>query len=420
MSLYLTNARLIDPESLTETTGWLWVKKGVIEEIGTGDAPSDGLDCGGKCLAPGIVDIGVKVSEPGERHKESFRSAGLAAAAGGVTTMVTRPDTTPAIDNPELLEFVTRRAAAAAEVRVLHMSALTRARAGREMVEIGFMLDAGAVAFTDCDHVMEDTRVASRCLTYARSLGALVIAHPQDPGLSRGSAATSGKFASLRGLPQVSPMAERMGLDRDLALVEMTGVRYHADQITSARSLPRLERAKANGLDVTAGVSIHHLTLNELDVGDYRTFFKVKPPLRSEDDRVAMVEAVASGLIDIISSMHTPQDEESKRLPFEEAASGAVALETLLPAALRLYHAEALTLPQLFRALSLNPAKLLGLPSGRMAKGAPADLVLFDPDAPFVLDRFSLRSKSKNTPFDGQRMQGKVLGTWVSGKRVFG
>ena len=420
MSLYLTNARLIDPESLTETTGWLWVKKGVIEEIGTGDAPSDGLDCGGKCLAPDIVDIGVKVSEPGERHKESFRSAGLAAAAGGVTTMVTRPDTTPAIDNPELLEFVTRRAAAAAEVRVLHMSALTRARAGREMVEIGFMLDAGAVAFTDCDHVMEDTRVASRCLTYARSLGALVIAHPQDPGLSRGSAATSGKFASLRGLPQVSPMAERMGLDRDLALVEMTGVRYHADQITSARSLPRLERAKANGLDVTAGVSIHHLTLNELDVGDYRTFFKVKPPLRSEDDRVAMVEAVASGLIDIISSMHTPQDEESKRLPFEEAASGAVALETLLPAALRLYHAEALTLPQLFRALSLNPAKRMGLPSGRMAKGAPADLVLFDPDAPFVLDRFNLHSKSKNTPFDGQRMQGKVLGTWVSGKRVFG
>ncbi len=215
-------------------------------------------------------------------------------------------------------------------------------------------------------------------------------------------------------------MAERMGLDRDLALVEMTGVRYHADQITSARSLPRLERAKANGLDVTAGVSIHHLTLNELDVGDYRTFFKVKPPLRSEDDRVAMVEAVASGLIDIISSMHTPQDEESKRLPFEEAASGAVALETLLPAALRLYHAEAITLPQLFRALALNPAKRLGLPQGRLAVGAPADLVLFDADAPFVLDRFKLHSKSKNTPFDGQRMQGKVLGTWVGGKRVFG
>jgi dihydroorotase len=214
-------------------------------------------------------------------------------------------------------------------------------------------------------------------------------------------------------------MAERMGLDRDLALVEMTDVRYHADQLTSARSLPRIERAKANGLDVTAGVSIHHLTLNELDVGDYRTFFKVKPPLRSEDDRLAMVRAVADGLIDVISSMHTPQDEESKRLPFEEAASGAVALETLLPAALRLYHSGDLSLPQLFRAFALNPARRLGLASGRLSAGAPADLVLFDPDKPFILDRTKLLSKSKNTPFDGARLQGKVVGTWVGGKRVF-
>ncbi|MEH6773061.1 MAG: amidohydrolase family protein, partial [Cereibacter changlensis] len=353
------------------------------------------------------------------RHKESFRSAGLAAAAGGVTTMVTRPDTTPAIDTPELLEFVTRRAAEVSPVRIRHMAALTKGREGREMVEVGFMLDAGAVAFTDCDNVVTSTKVASRCFTYARSLGALVIGHPQDPGLSAGAAVTNGKFASLRGLPGVHPMAERMGFDRDMALVEMTGVRYHADQITSARTLPALEQAKRNGLDVTAGVSIHHLTLNELDVGDYRTFFKVTPPLRSEDDRLAMVEAVASGLIDIISSMHTPQDEESKRLPFEEAASGAVALETFLPAAMRLYHAGAMDLPTLFRAMSLNPAKRLGLPQGRMAEGAPADLVLFDPDAPFLLDRFTLRSKSKNTPFDGQRMEGRVLATFVGGQQVF-
>jgi dihydroorotase len=300
------------------------------------------------------------------------------------------------------------------------MAALTKGRDGREMVEIGFMLDAGAVAFTDCDRVVENTKVLQRCLTYAGSLGALVIGHPQDPGLSTGAAATSGKFASLRGLPAVSPMAERMGLDRDLALIEMTGARYHADQITTARALPRLDRARDKGLDVTAGVSIHHLTLNELDVGDYRTFFKVKPPLRSEDDRLAVVEAVAAGTIDIISSMHTPQDEESKRLPFEEAASGAVALETLLPAALRLFHAGQISLPQLFRALSLNPARRLGLDAGRLARGAPADLVLFDPDKPYVLDRTTLRSKSKNTPFDGARMQGRVLGTWVGGRQVFG
>jgi dihydroorotase len=230
---------------------------------------------------------------------------------------------------------------------------------------------------------------------------------------------TSGKFASLRGLPGVSPMAERMALDRDIALLEMTGARYHADQITTARALPALERAKRNGLRITAGIGIHHLTLNELDVADYRTFFKLKPPLRSEDDRQAVVQAVADGLIDIISSMHSPQDEESKRLPFEEAASGAVGLETLLPAALRLYHADAIDLPRLFRALSLNPAHLLGLAAGRLLAGAPADLILFDPDAPFQLDRARLMSKSKNTPFDGARMQGKVLGTWVAGTRIW-
>jgi dihydroorotase len=421
MILHLTNARLIDPEGLTEGLGDLLIEDGRIAGLGR-EAPKGArvLDCGGLCLAPGIVDIGVKVGEPGERHKESFRSAGLAAAAGGVTTIVARPDTLDPIDSPETLEFVTRRAAEASPVRIRHMAALTKGREGREMTELGFLLDAGAVAFTDGDRVVADTKVLSRALTYARGLGALVVGHPQDPGLSAGAAVTTGKFASLKGLPAVSPMAERMGLDRDIALVEMTGVRYHADQITTARALPALERAKAGGLDVTAGTSIHHLTLNEFDVGDYRTFFKVKPPLRSEDDRMATVGAVASGLIDIVCSMHTPQDEEEKRLPFEEAAAGAVGLQTLLPAALRLVHAGALDLPRLFRALSRNPARRFGLAGGSLAEGAPADLVLFDPDAPFVLDRFALMSKSKNTPFDGARMQGRVLATLVGGRLVHG
>ena len=420
-STLFTDARLIDPEAGTDARGWLLVERGVIAGRGTGaDMPQAErvVDCRGQCLAPGIVDIGVKVCEPGERHKESYRSAGLAAAAGGVTTMATRPDTVPAIDSPEVLEFARRRANEAAPVNVLPMAALTKGRAGAEMVEIGFLLDAGAVAFTDCDHVVQDTRVLARALTYARSLGALVIGHCQDPGLSAGAAATSGKFASLRGLPGVSPMAERMALDRDIAMIEMTRARYHVDQITTLRALPALARAKANGLDITAGTSIHHLTLNELDVSDYRTFFKVKPPLRSEEDRQAVTEAIRAGHIDIISSMHTPQDEESKRLPFEAAASGAVALETLLPAALRLYHADALDLPTLWRALSLNPARRLGLDCGRLARGAPADLVLFDPGKPFVLDRVTLRSKSKNTPFDGARMQGRVSATYVAGRPV--
>ncbi|MFN3973247.1 MAG: dihydroorotase [Gemmobacter sp.] len=418
--LHIDNARLIDPEAGTDDPGSLTIEAGLI--AARDQSPPKGariIDAGGLCLAPGLIDWGVKIGEPGERHRESFRSAGLAAAAGGVTTIIARPDTAPAIDTPETLEFVTRRAAAASPVRIRHMAALTKGREGREMTEIGFLLDAGAVAFTDVFHVTEDTRVLARAMTYARSLGALVVGHPQDPGLSRGAAATSGKFASLRGLPAVHPMAEAIALDRDLGLVEMTGARYHADQITTARALPALARARAAGLDVTAGVSVHHLTLNEFDVGDYRTFFRLTPPLRAETDRLAMVQAVADGTIDVICSMHTPADEEEKRLPFEEASSGAVGLQTLLPAALRLYHAGAVTLQGLFAALSLNPARRLGLPGGRLSTGAPADLVLFDPDAPFVLDRFTLLSKSRNTPFDGARMEGRVHLTLVGGVPVF-
>ncbi|MGR3541435.1 MAG: dihydroorotase [Hasllibacter sp.] len=414
------NARLIDPEGGTDRPGLLVVQDGAIVQVG-GPRPATGahLDCGGLPLAPGIVDLGVKVGEPGERHKEGFRSAGRAAAAGGVTTIVTRPDTTPALDTPEALTFLTARAADRCPVHVAPMAALTKGREGREMTEIGFLRDAGAVAFTDCDRVVRDTRVLSRALAYAGSLGALTVAHVQEPILSEGAAATSGAFATLRGLPGVSPMAERMGFERLIALAEMTGAPVHADQITTAAALPALRRAKADGVDVTAGTSIHHVALNALDVGPWRTFFKVKPPLRPEDDRAATVEALLDGTIDVLSSWHTPQDEESKRLPFEAAASGAVGLETLLPAALRLHHEGLAGLPDLFRAMALNPARRLRLPGGRLAEGAPADLTLFDPDAPWRLDRWTLLSKSKNTPFDGALMQGRVHGTWVAGRRVW-
>ena len=419
MTLTLSNARIIDPEAGTDRAGSVVISEGRVVSVGGSDTAGEVRDCGGKCLAPGIIDIGVKIGEPGERHKESYRSAGLAAAAGGVTTLVARPDTTPVTDTPEALTFAQRRASEAATVNVLHMAALTKGFEGREMTEIGFLADAGAVAFSDADAPVRDPKVLSRAMAYAAGRGALIVAHPQEPVLSAGACVTSGAFASKLGLPAVGPLAERMQLERDLALVEATGVRYHADQVTCAAALKVLARAKAEGLAVTAGTSVHHLTLNEFDIGDYRTFFKVKPPLRSEDDRMATVEALADGLIDIVCSMHTPQDEESKRLPFEEAASGAVGLETLLPACLRLVHAGHMDLPVLFRALSLNPARLLGLQAGRIAEGAPADLILFDPDVPFVLDRADLRSKSKNTPFDGQRMQGRVLRTWVGGQEVF-
>jgi dihydroorotase len=419
MTSTFINARLIDPESGSESLGSLTVNAGLITAR---DAAPTGeiIDCDGQYLAPGIIDIGVKIGEPGERHKESFRTAGLAAAAGGVTTMVTRPDTSPPIDTPELLDFFRNRARDLCAVHVLPMAALTKGRAGREMTELGFLADAGAVAFTDGDAPVVDTKVLTRAMIYAAADGALIIGHAQDPILSAGAAATSGPLASKMGLPAVSAMAERLRLDHDLTLVEMTGARYHIDQITTAAALPALLRARKAGLKVTAGISVHHLTLNEFDIEGYRSFFKFKPPLRAESDRVAMVTALAEGAIDIICSLHTPQDEESKRLPFEAAASGAVGLETLLSAALQLVHADHITLPALFAALALNPARLLGLPAGRLSIGAPADLVLFNPNTPFILDRSNLQSKSKNTPYDGRRMQGRVLGTWVAGRRVWG
>ncbi|MEM9196313.1 MAG: dihydroorotase [Pseudomonadota bacterium] len=423
MTLVLRNAHLVDPAG-REGPGGLLLRDGVIADLAWGavpDAPegADILDCNGQMLAPGIVDLGVKVGEPGERHKESFRTGGQAAAAGGVTTMVTRPDTDPPIDTPESLEFVTRRARETSPVRVLPLAALTKARAGAEMTEIGLLRDAGAVGFTDVDRVVRDTKVLARALAYSGALGALVIHHPQEPVLSGGAVATSGAFASRLGLSAVSPMAERMGVARDLALAEMTGARMHLDKITTAAALPLIRQARDIGVNVTAGANIHHLTLNEYDVGEYRTFFKLTPPLRAEADRAALLEAVADGTIDIIGSFHTPQDEESKRLPFEDAAPGAVGLETLLPAALRLWHAGAVTLPGLFACLSANPARRLGQTTGRLAVGAPADLVLFDPHKPYMLDRHALRSKSKNTPFDLTRMQGVVQRSWVAGRQVY-
>ena len=416
MKTLLTNAKIIDPVSETISDGEVMFEDGIIIPKQTADKT---IDCNGHYISPGLIDIGVKVGEPGERHKESYKSAGAAAAAGGVTTIITRPDTYPAIDTPEVLEFIRRRAQEVCPVNVFHMVALTKERAGREMTEIGFLKDAGAVAFTDFTNVVKNSKILLRALSYAKSLDALVIGHPQDPDLSDATSATSGKFASLRGLPSVTPLAERMTLDRDMALVELTGVRYHFDQITTARSISALKRAKKSGHKVTAGTSIHHLTLNEFDIADYRSFFKLNPPLRSENDRVAVIDAVNSGIIDVISSFHTPQDEESKRLPFETAAAGAVGLETLLPASLQLFHNQSVSLEKLIKTMTLNPANLLGLPSGRITPGAPADLIVFDADIPFILDRETLKSKSKNTPFDGQKLQGKVRRTIVAGETIF-
>ena len=424
MSLALINARLVLPDQGRITRGDLLIRDGLVAMVGQLDLqPQDQLarviDCNGSYVAPGIVDFGVKIGEPGERYKESFRTAGDAAVRGGITTMITRPDTTPPIDQPEMLEFFVRRARASTHVRVRPMATLTKSRKGKEIAEIRLLMDAGAVAFSDCDSFIENSSVMANCMKYCQQMGTLIVGHPQDPWLSRNASATSGKFAMLSGLSSVSPVAERIGLARDLALAEATGCRYHADQVTTAIGLETLDRAIRAGVDVSAGISVHHLTLNEFDVADYRTFFKVKPPLRSESDRVAVVQAVSDEIIQTVSSMHTPQDEESKRLPFEEAASGAAALETLLPASLKLFHSGDVALPFLFRALSYFPARRLGLKGGLIAPGEPADLVQFETETPYILDRFKMSSKSKNTPYDGQRMQGSVMRTIIGGDIVY-
>ncbi|MEO1533669.1 MAG: dihydroorotase [Pseudomonadota bacterium] len=416
----LANARLVDPGSGYDGPGGLRIAGGAIAEVWREAVPvvPGAVDCRGKVLGPGLVDARVFAGEPGARHRESFRSAGAAAAAGGVTTIVAQADTTPPLDDPALLQFALERGKAAAPVRVSAMGALTKALAGREMTEQALLLDAGAVALSDADRPVADAGVLRALMTYATGTGALIVHHPQDPSLSKGCA-TSGEFATRLGLPAVPAIAERIGLERDLALAEATGARYHADVLSTGGALPALARAKDQGLKVSAGTSIHHLTLNEFDIGPYRSFFKLAPPLRSEEDRRATVEALASGLIDIVVSGHAPWDAEAKRLPFEEAAAGAVGLETFLPAMMRLVQAGELSMLRFLEVASLAPARLLGLHGGTLAPGAPADLVLFDPGAPFVLDRAGLRSKSKNTPFDRMRMEGRVLGTWVAGRRVF-
>jgi dihydroorotase len=419
------NARLVDPGTGYDGPGCLVVRDGVIADLARRPAlegPGGDLeiiDCGGHMLAPGLVDIRVKTGEPGAEPKETLKSAARAAAAGGVTSIVVQPDTDPAVDDPAVVDFILRRARDIGLVHVYPAGAATKGLAGKQMAEIGLMREAGAVYITDVDHPVVDSLVLRRVLSYAAGFGALVSHRPADPYLSAGAAATEGEFAGRMGLPGVSPMAERIMLERDLALAELTGSPLLVDQVSCAASLESLARAKDKGIKVFASASINHLSFNELDIGDYRTFYKLTPPLRAEDDRQALIEALASGLIDVIVSAHAPAPAEDKRLPFDEAAPGAVGLETLLAALLALHHDERAPLVDLIAAVTLKPAKLLGLNAGSLSKGAPADLVLCDIGAPVLIDADKLISKSKNSPFDGRRLQGQVKLTMVGGRVVY-
>jgi dihydroorotase len=423
--ILLANARLIDPSRDLDITGDVLIADGVIRDsrrgIGAAGVPegTDIVNCAGKIVAPGLIDMRAFVGEPGAGHRETFASASQAAAAGGITTIICQPDTKPVIDNSATVDFILRRARDTAIVNIHPMAALTKGMAGSEMTEIGLLKAAGAVAFTDGDRSVTNAQVMRRALTYARDFDALIVHHTEDPNLVGEGVMNEGEFASRLGLVGVPTAAEAVMLERDMRLVALTGGRYHAAALSCIESLDILKRARDAGLSVSASVSINHLTLNENDIGPYRTFLKLSPPLRTEDDRLALVAALASGLIDVVMSDHNPQDVETKRLPFAEAAAGAIGLETMLPAGLRLIHSGEMDFKTLIRAMSTRPAELLGLPGGSLRSGSPADVIVIDPDVPWVLDPVDLKSQCKNTPFDEARFSGRVARTIVGGRTVY-
>jgi dihydroorotase len=423
--ILLANARLIDPSRGLDGLGDVLIADGTIRDarrgIGAAGVPegTDIVNCAGKVVAPGLIDMRAFVGEPGAGHRETFASASLAAAAGGITTIVCQPDTSPVIDNSATVDFVLRRARDTAIVNIHPMAALTKGMKGEEMTEIGLLKAAGAVAFTDGNRSVTNALVMRRALTYARDFGALIVHHTEDPNLVGEGVMNEGEFASRLGLMGIPTAAEAVMLERDMRLVALTGGRYHAASISCAESLDILRRAREAGLDVSASASINHLTLNENDIGPYRTFLKVSPPLRSEDDRAALVAALSSELIDVVMSDHNPQDVEVKRLPFAEAVPGAIGLETMLAAGLRLVHAGEVELKTLIRAMSTRPAELLGLPGGSLRPGAPADVIVIDLDTPWLLDPADLKSQCKNTPFDEARFTGRVARTIVGGRTVY-
>ena len=419
------NARVVDPSRNIDEIGDVIVNGKELVAAGA-DARNQGIpegaaviDCSGKSILPGLVDARVHIGEPGGEHRETIASASVAAAAGGITSLVMMPDTAPVIDDIALVDFVLRAARDTAVVNVFPAASITRGLKGSEMTEFGLLREAGAVFFTEGRQTLVNSLVMRRALTYARDFGAVIDHAGQDPYLAMTGVMNEGLYASWLGLPGIPREAETIPLERDLMLARLTKGAYHAAKLSTELSANAIRRAKADGANVTAGAAIASLSLNEHDVGEYRTFFRLNPPLRAEDDRLAMVEALRDGTIDILVSSHDPQDVDTKRLPFADAAAGAIGLETLLSAALRLYHNDSVRLLRLVDALSTAPAKRFGLPAGTLRPGSNADLIVVDLNEPWVVREQDILSRSKNTCFEGARMQGKVLQTVVSGRTVY-
>jgi dihydroorotase len=422
--LLITNARLVDPCAGTDEPGALLIQNGRIADLGPqldrdGSIEAERLDARGAVLAPGLVDLRVQLGEPGAEHKESFATGALAAVAGGVTSFACLPGTQPPIDDPSMVEFVARRARQARLAKVYPYAAITKGLAGEQLAEFGLLREAGAIGFTDGHKAVASARIMRRALSYGRLVDAFLVQHPEEPDLARNGVANPGPIAARLGLTAIPREAEVIMIERDLRLARATGGRIHFSRVTTAEGIDAIRRAKAEGVRVTCDCTPHHLALNELEVEGYRTFAKVSPPLRAEADRRAVEDAVADGTIDAIVSDHRPQDQDSKRLPFASAEFGVVGLETLLPVALRLVQDGRMSLPALLSRLSTAPARLLGIEAGTLALGAPADLILFDPDRPWKVAERDLHSASKNTAFEGRLMMGRVETTLVDGRIVF-
>ena len=423
IDVIIENVRLIDPAAGLDQHGALLVRDGRIADLGGGLGRPEGaqvIDGDGAILCPGLVDMRAEVGEPGGEYRETIASAAVAAAAGGITTLAALPDTKPAIDDPALVRHLRARGEETGSLTILPYGAATKGCRGEELAELGLLREAGAVAFTDGARAIGSARMMRLILAYAKGFGARVVQHPEEPSLAEGGAATSGELATRLGLPAIHPAAEALMVARDLRLLRMTGGALHFAHVSTGEALDLIRVAKAQGLDVTCDTAPPYFDLNETAIGNFRTYAKLSPPLRGEADRLAVLAAVADGTIDAIASDHQPRDADDKRLPFAQAAPGGAGLATLLAVTLAQVHGGALDLSRALGLLTSGPARLLGAKGGTLAKGASADLCLFDLDVAWQIESGALPGRAQNTPFDGRAVEGRVIGTWKAGRRVFG
>jgi dihydroorotase len=418
----IAGARVIDPASGFDGVADVLLRGGLIADIGTALAVEDAetIAADGAVLCPGLVDMRVELGEPGREYRETIASVARAAAAAGITTLVALPDSLPAIDDPALVRLLLARGEETGSVTILPYGAVTRGCAGEQLAELGLLHEAGAVGFTDAGRTIGPARMMRLALSYARGFGGLIIQHPEDPSLSEGGCATEGELATRMGLPAIPAAAEAIQVARDVALVRLTGGRIHFAHVSTAEAIDLIRRAKAEGLSVTCDTAPPYFDLNEIAIGEFRTYAKLSPPLRTDADRRAVVAALVDGTIDAVASDHQPRDADDKRLPFAQASAGGAGLMTLLPITLAQFHGGAITLPRAIDLLTAGPARVLGLTQGRIGKGSVADLCLFHPDRAWKIEAGRMPGKAQNTPFDGRAVEGRVLGTWKAGKRVFG